>query len=214
MQRRIQCEQQREPTGTEANRSGEGSADPVLTGILNGFLASDNVTAIFSRAPGETVGSYTISAALGPASVRGNYTITTNTASFLIAPLAASVTPNPASKTFGDADPSPLTGTLEGFLAADTVTASYSRSAGETPGPYPISASLSPQNVLGNYAITYRTATFTIHKYGLNACDANNHCTGGSIPNDNGIGGRLTLTHKGKHEVVDLKTGKLLGVAR
>ena len=28
----------------------------------------------------------------------------------------------------------------------------------------------------------------------MNACDANNHCTGGSIPNDNGIGGRLTLT--------------------
>src|SRR5207244_13440379 len=101
---------------------------------------------------------------------------------------------SPASRTGGDAEPSPLTGTVERFLAADTVTASYSRSAGETPGPYPSSASLSPQNVLGNYAIIYRTATFTIHKYGLNACDANNHCTGGSIPTDNGIGGRLILT--------------------
>src|SRR5204862_5453669 len=127
------------PASVTPNAAGKtyGSADPVLTGTLQGFLASDNVTAIFSRAPGETVGSYTISAALGPASVRGNYTITTNTASFLIAPLAASVTPNAAAKTFGDPDPSPLTtGTLQGFLAADNVTASYSRSAGETPGPY------------------------------------------------------------------------------
>ena len=120
------------------------------------------MTAIFSRAPGETVGSYTISAVLGPASVRGNYTITTNTASFLIAPLAASVTPNAAAKTFGDPDPSPLTtGTLQGFLAADNVTASYSRSAGETPGPYAIRASLSPANVLGNYAISTNTATLS-----------------------------------------------------
>jgi uncharacterized repeat protein (TIGR01451 family) len=187
----------RAPASVTPNAAGKiyGSADPVLTGTLSGFVASDNVTAVFSRTPGETVGSYTISAALAPASVLGNYTITYNTASFLIAPLAASVTPNPASKAFGDPDPSPLTtGTLQGFLAADNVTASLSRTAGETPGQYPISASLSPENVLGNYAITYRTANFTINKYGLNVCDPNNHCTGGTTPNDNGIGGRLTLT--------------------
>jgi len=187
----------RAPASVTPNATGKtyGSADPVLTGTLTGFLAWDNVTAIFSRAAGETVGSYTITSALGPASVLGNYTIAYNTASFLIAPLAASVTPNAAAKTFGDPDPSPLTtGTLQGFLAADNITAGYSRSAGETAGLYPISVSLSPANVLGNYAITTNTANFTIHKYGLNACDANNHCTGGTTPNDNGIGGRLTLT--------------------
>src|SRR5205814_9453074 len=68
-------------------------------------------------------------------------------------------------KVYGSADPSPLTtGTLSGFLASDNVTASYSRTAGETVAgsPYTISATLSPSTVLGNYNITYNTAKFTI----------------------------------------------------
>src|SRR5207247_2060011 len=70
-----------------------------------------------------------------------------------------------ASKTYGSADPT-FTGTLSGFLAADGVTASYSRTAGETVAgsPYTISATLSPAGVLGNYTITYNTASFTINK--------------------------------------------------
>ena len=55
---------------------------------------------------------------------------------------AASVTPDALGKTFGAADPL-LTGTLTGFLAADNVTASYSRVAGEAVGSYTISAALS-----------------------------------------------------------------------
>ena len=59
-----------------------------------------------------------------------------------------------------------LTGELAGFLAGDGVTASYSRTAGETVagGPYTISATLAPEAVLGNYTITYNTAPFTITK--------------------------------------------------
>src|SRR5207237_428669 len=92
-----------------------------------------------------------------------NYAITFNTASFTISPRPASVTPNAASKIYGNADPA-LTGTLSGFLAADGVTATYSRAAGETVAgsPYAISATLSPAGVLANYAITYNTASFTI----------------------------------------------------
>ena len=41
------------------------------------------------------------------------------------------MTPNAAAKTYGNSDPA-LTGTLSGFLAADGVTATYSRTAGET----------------------------------------------------------------------------------
>ncbi|HJV64109.1 MAG TPA: MBG domain-containing protein, partial [Geomonas sp.] len=75
------------------------------------------------------------------------------------------VTPAAASKTYGAADPA-LTGTLSGFIAADNVTATYSRAAGEnvTGGPYAISATLAPPGVLGNYNITYNTANFTITK--------------------------------------------------
>jgi hypothetical protein len=144
-----------------------GDVDPALTGTLAGFLAADGVTATYSRAPGETVAGspYTISATLSPAGVLGNYQITYNTAEFTIEKKAASVTPNAATKTYGDVDPA-LTGTLTGFLAADGVTATYSRTPGETVAgsPYTISATLSPAGVLGNYQITYNTADFTIEK--------------------------------------------------
>src|SRR5262249_22307852 len=84
-------------------------------------------------------------------------------ANFDITPKAASVTPDAASKTYGDLDPT-LTGSLSGFLAGDNVTATYSRTGGGTVagGPYTISATLSPSSVLSNYAITYNTAHFTI----------------------------------------------------
>jgi MBG domain (YGX type)/Bacterial Ig-like domain (group 3) len=187
----------RKSASVRPNAAGKiyGSGDPVLTGTLSGFLSSDNVTGIFTRAAGEAVGSYTINAAAGPANVLSNYDVTYNTASFLIAPLAVSVTPNPASKTFGDSDPNPLTtGTLNGFLARDNVTASYSRAAGESPGQYTISATLTPAAVLSNYTITYDTANFTIRKYMVSVCDGNGRCSGGSKANDNGIGSRLTIT--------------------
>src|SRR5207302_349782 len=110
-----------------------GATDPTFTGTLSGFLASDAVTATYSRTAGETVagGPYTISAVLSPATVLTNYTITYNTAAFTINKVTASVTPAAASKTYGAADPT-FTGTLSGFLAKDAVTATYSRTAGET----------------------------------------------------------------------------------
>jgi hypothetical protein len=138
-----------------------GQADPVLTGSLFGFSPADNVTATFARTPGEAVGTYTISATLAPANVLSNYTITYNTAAFTITPATASVTPNAASKVFGQADPA-LTGVLSGFLPADSVTAMYARTAGEAVGTYTISATLAPTAALSNYTITYNTAAFTI----------------------------------------------------
>jgi len=144
-----------------------GTPDPTLTGTLTGFVAADGIAASYSRTAGETVpGSpYIISATLSPVAALSNYTITYNTANFTINPAPASVTPNPASKTYGTADPV-LTGTLTGFLAADHVTATYSRTAGENVAgsPYTISAVLNPAAVLVNYNVTYNTATFTITK--------------------------------------------------
>ena len=86
----------------------------------------------------------------------GNQTVTVNR-------LNASVTPNAASKIFGQFDPE-LNGVLTGFLPADNVTATYSRTPGETvdDSPYTISATLSPVGVLDNYNVTYNTAAFTI----------------------------------------------------
>ncbi|MBS4072070.1 MAG: T9SS type A sorting domain-containing protein, partial [Algoriphagus sp.] len=93
-----------------------GQADPIFGGTLEGFIESDNVTAVYSRTSGETVGLlYIISAVLSPVAVLSNYDITYNTANFTIngvtidasasstpvpmgspATLRASVTPNVA----------------------------------------------------------------------------------------------------------------------
>ena len=138
-----------------------GTPDPAFTGTLTGFLSADNVTATYSRTAGQNVGSYTISATLSPAAVLGNYTITSNTAAFTITRAPASVTPNAASKVWGQPDPL-LTGTMTGFLPADGVTATYTRTPGTAVGTYTISATLAPAVVLGNYTITSNTAVFTI----------------------------------------------------
>jgi len=81
--------------------------------------------------------------------------------SLTITKIPASVTPAAAGKVYGDADP-PLTGALSGFVESDSVTAAYSRTAGEDAGSYTISAELSPGDVLDNYDITYNTAAFAI----------------------------------------------------
>ncbi|MDZ7645933.1 MAG: hypothetical protein U5K54_01440 [Cytophagales bacterium] len=48
---------------------------------------------------------YSITAALNPQEVLANYSITYYTADFLITKKEASVTPNVASKIYGDSDP-------------------------------------------------------------------------------------------------------------
>ena len=92
--------------------------------------------------------------------VLGSAAVTT-TAS--ITPLAASVTPDPATKVYGTADPA-FSGTLSGFPPASGIIATYSRTPGENVAgsPYAISASLSPAAALSNYTITYNAAAFTI----------------------------------------------------
>ena len=82
--------------------------------------------------------------------------------SFTIDTRPATWTTNAANKTYGNADPVPLTTGSGDFLAADGVTASYSRDPGETVlgGPYHITATLSPAAVLTNYSITNAGAEF------------------------------------------------------
>src|SRR5206468_1330391 len=52
-----------------------------------------------------------------------------------------------------------------GFVAGDTVTATYTRASGETVlgGPYHIAATLGPADVVANYNITNAGANFTIN---------------------------------------------------
>src|SRR5207302_169433 len=108
-----------------------GELEPTLTGSTSGFLVADSVTASYSRAAGETVGSYTISASLAPAGVLANYDITYNTASFSIDAKAASVSAVADSKIYGASDPV-LTTTNSGFLPGDLGAAKITFSATRT----------------------------------------------------------------------------------
>src|SRR5207245_2014903 len=109
---------------------------------------------------------YHITATLAPAAALSNYTITNAGASFTINTRPATWTTNAASKTYGDVDPNPVTtGSGTNFVAADNVSATYSRSAGESVlgGPYMITATLAPAAALSNYTITNAGASFTIN---------------------------------------------------
>jgi hypothetical protein len=115
-----------------------------------------------------TAGSEGVAAALSTANFRAvsgllsNYILPSSaTGPGIITPATASVTPAAATNIYGTVDP-PLTGTLSGFLAADNVTATYSRTVGMNVGTYSTSAVLSLASALSNYNITYNTASFTI----------------------------------------------------
>src|SRR5207249_1482417 len=158
-------------TNPASKTYGDAEPSPLTTGSGSNFLAADGVSASYSRAAGETVAGspYHITATLS-ATVAGalaNYTITNTGANFTINARTATWTTNPNSKTYGNAEPSPLTtGSGTGFLVGDGVGASYSRTAGETVAgsPYHITATLSATvaGALANYTITNAGADFTI----------------------------------------------------
>ena len=165
------------------------------------------MTATYSRAAGETVagGPYTISATLSPAACWRNYTITYNTGELhhhhggRLGDADAR-----RARPTATADPA-LTGTLSGFLAADSVTATYSRTAGETVagGPYTISATLGPAAVLSNYTITYNTAELHHHAAaGLGDADAASKTYGDADP---ALTGTLTRLPGGRRRDGDLQ---------
>jgi len=145
-----------------------GLTDPVLTYVVTGFQLSDTAASVFTgtltRSSGETVAGSPYAISQGTLTANSNYKISFTGSSLAVTRAPASVTPAAVSKIYGAADPG-LTGTLAGFLTADAVTATYTRVSGETVtgGPYAISATLSPTAVLGNYNITYNTASFTIN---------------------------------------------------
>src|SRR5205807_3910474 len=129
-------------TNPSSKTYGYADPNPLTTGSGD-FLAADGVTATYSRAAGETVlgGQYHITATLGPAAVLTNYTITNAGASFTVNARPATWTTNPNSKTYRSEERRVGTkGSGSNFVAADGVTATYSRDAGETvmDGPYHI----------------------------------------------------------------------------
>src|SRR5258708_23370827 len=133
------------------------SPNPLTTGSGD-FLAGDNVTASYSRDPDGTRPNarHHITSNAGFSFKLTNYSITNAGASFTINTRPATWTTNPNSKTYGDADPNPVTpGSRTNFIAAHGLTSTYTRAAGETVlgGPYHIPPPPAPPPPPSNYPI-------------------------------------------------------------
>jgi parallel beta-helix repeat protein len=155
---------------TAAGKTYDGTVAAMITSCtLSGVVGSDAVGCVASdgafAAPGAGAGKPVTATVSLTGADAGKYTLTASTAATTasVAPAPASVTAAPATKMYGSTDP-PLIGTLSGFFPADGVTATFGRSPGENVAgsPYTVSATLSPVDALGNYAIVYNTAIFTI----------------------------------------------------
>ena len=139
-----------------------GEADPTLTATVSGVVSGDTIVATASRADGNNVGSYTISAAVDTNSSQytvGNYNISLVNATFTINPKAVTVKANDAEKTYGEKDPQ-LTATVTGLLGEDSITYDVTRKEGDNAGTYTITASGAASQ--GNYSVTYVTGKFTV----------------------------------------------------
>ena len=98
-----------------------------------------------------------------------DYTVQTATVTLLVNKAALTVTPNPASRLYGVANPV-FTGSITGVVAGDNITATYASgaTAATTVGVYSsgvnaIAATPSdPGSKLGNYTLTQNLGTLTI----------------------------------------------------
>ena len=145
-----------------------GNADPALGWQLSSgsLVGGDTLGGSVSRAAGENVGSYAVSAS---GLSNSNYTITSVNGALSITPRPITVTVDSGSKVYGNADPALGWQLSSGSLVGgDTLGGSVSRAAGENVGSYAVSASgLSNSNytitsVNGALSITPRPITVTV----------------------------------------------------
>src|SRR6185503_16992293 len=111
------------------------------------------------------IGGYSITASLNdPDGKLGNYVVTSNSGTLTINPAPLSVTPDNATRLYGQSNP-PFTGAIVGIQNADDITATYGSTATSATfiGGYSITASLNdPDGKLGNYVVTSNSGTLTI----------------------------------------------------
>ncbi|MDX5480101.1 MAG: YDG domain-containing protein [Hymenobacteraceae bacterium] len=146
-----------------------GTADPALTGSMSDFITADGITAVYSRAAGEAVGNYAISATLSPGAALSNYNITYNIANFEITKATIKVVAASNSRVYGDANPT-FTGTIEGVVSGDDIEVTYTTAAtaASVVGEYDIEPSLSGE-ALSNYHVEKTNGVLSITKASLSA---------------------------------------------
>jgi hypothetical protein len=120
-----------------------GDLDPSLTygvsGLVNGDTEAGVITGALERATGDDVGTYAINQ--GTLDAGSNYIISFTGAHLVVGVATLTVTADPQSKTYGDADPA-LTYTVSGLVNGDTepgvITGFLDRNLGEDVGNYSI----------------------------------------------------------------------------
>ncbi len=181
-----------------------GNVEPALTSqITSGSLVSgDSLTGDLTRAAGENVGDYAIEQ--GTLDAGTNYTLTFVSANLHINPRPITVTADPQTKIYGDADPILTSQITSGtMLNTDSLAGTVSRVPGENAGSYAIEQgglSAGP-----NYDLTFVPANLTIHQRDLTvAVDAQtkvygeidpaltSRITSGSLVSGDALSGSLT----------------------
>ena len=136
-----------------------------LTIPAGATLTTDEITGPTNTiVTGTNVGTYPMGLAAHQFSANdNNYNVSfaVTDGALTITPAAAVVKANDTSKYVGQDDPV-FTATVTGLYGSDALTYSITRAAGESYGTYTIIAS--GDAIQGNYAVTYRTGTFTIER--------------------------------------------------
>ncbi len=148
----------------DAKTKAYGNADPALTyQITTGHLVgSDKLWGSLRRNAGEAIGDHEIWQLYMYCSPGGgNYAITYVPANLTIEPRPVTITGDPKSKTYGNADPALTYHITSGNLVAGgSFTGALAREAGEAAGTYQILQGTVALD--SNYALTYVPADFTI----------------------------------------------------
>lgn len=138
-----------------------GDEDPEFTAKVKGCTKGDTVSYEIERKDGaEDVGEYEGELVPVGKAVQGSYEVEFVPGKLTIEPREVTVTPNDASKTYGQADPK-FDATVEGLVGDDTIEyAVNTREPGEDVGTYDIYATGEAEQ--GNYKVKFATGTLTI----------------------------------------------------
>jgi hypothetical protein len=181
-----------------------GDTDPALTAQVTAghLVGTDTLTGALSRDAGENVGTFAINQ--GSLSAGNNYTLTFVGANLTITARPITVTADPRTKVYGDADPALTAQVTVGHLVGtDTLTGALTRDGGENVGTYAINpGSLSAGS---NYTLTFVGADLTITARPVAVtADAQTKVYGDADP---------TLTYTGVLHGTDTFTGTLTRAA-
>jgi hypothetical protein len=160
-----------------------GAADPTFTVGFSGFVNGDTASVITgspvcttTATPTSVPGTYPIDCALGTLSATNYVFDVTGSADLSVTTAALTITTDPATRVYGDANPS-FTASIVGFQNGDTIadlggTLDFATAAAPTSGVGPYA--VTPTGLTSsNYAISYVDGTLSVTKATLTVTPQN-----------------------------------------